>query len=205
RELSAWSHLRHERVVPLLGLALFRGQLAMVSPWSKKGNVMRFIEQQPDLDRYALVRVRIIACLVKLSPLTRYSLQCNILVSDDNTLQLTDFGLTIMHDTAIQYSTKTDVEGGTTRWMVREPPMICLASVSDLLPRKAPELLFDNETAEEFTQRASRPITEKLKRTRERTNNSESSSKPKICKATDIYALGMVSIYIYRWLESVLT
>ena len=64
RELSAWSQLRHKSIVPLLGLALFRGQLAMVSPWKKRGNVMKYIEHRPDLDRYILVST-MCTCLMK--------------------------------------------------------------------------------------------------------------------------------------------
>lgn len=56
RELSTWSQLRHKSIAALLGLALFQGQLAMVSAWNKNGNVMDHIKERPNVDRYALVR-----------------------------------------------------------------------------------------------------------------------------------------------------
>ena len=42
-------------------------------------------------------------------------------MSDDGTLQLTDFGLTIMHDATVQFSMSDDDVGGggTIRYMVR--------------------------------------------------------------------------------------
>ncbi|KAF8597394.1 kinase-like protein, partial [Ceratobasidium sp. AG-I] len=125
RELSTWSQLQHKSIAPLLGLALFRGQLAMVSLWNKKGNVMKYMEQQPDLDRYELC-AQVVNAVVYLhnSDVVHGDLKgSNILVSDDGTLQLTDFGLTIMHDTTIRFSRSTNVTGGTYRWMVRLLPI----------------------------------------------------------------------------------
>ncbi|KAF8600044.1 kinase-like protein, partial [Ceratobasidium sp. AG-I] len=145
RELSTWSQLRHKGIAELLGLALFKGQLAMVSTWNKHGNVMSYIEQQPHMDRYALASIlgsRFHASSFKVHGDLKGA---NILVSADGALQLTDFGLTIMHDATIHFSkSANEVSGGTLRWMVKE-------------------------------------------------NESGSNPQPKLCKETDIYALGMVS------------
>ncbi|KAG8683788.1 hypothetical protein FRC09_015852, partial [Ceratobasidium sp. 395] len=43
----------------------------------------------------------------------------NILISDDGRLKLTDFGLTMIHQTALEFS-KTAKGGGTQRWMAPE-------------------------------------------------------------------------------------
>lgn len=55
RELEAWSQLRHENVLELLGLALFKDRLAMVSAWMKLGTVVNFVNDRPSVNRYKLV------------------------------------------------------------------------------------------------------------------------------------------------------
>ncbi|KAF8597382.1 kinase-like protein, partial [Ceratobasidium sp. AG-I] len=153
RELSIWSQLQHKGIVPLLGLALFRDQLAMVLPWNERGNVMKYIKQQPDLDRYVLC-AQVVGAVVYLhqSGVIHGDLKgVNILVSDDGTLQLTDFGLAIMQNMSIKFSVSTNLISGTCRWM------------------------------------APTSITE-----------SEDDSQAKLCKETDVYALGMVRTPGYR-------
>ncbi|KAF8593826.1 kinase-like protein [Ceratobasidium sp. AG-I] len=172
RELSTWSHLRHKSIVPLLGLALFRGQLAMVSPWNKRGNVMKYILQHPDVDRFSLCK-QVVNAVVYLHTwdFVHGDLKgSNILVSDDGTLQLTDFGLTIMHDAMIRFSRSSSVTGGTLRWM-------------------APELLLGNETGNNTTQ-ASQCLSDTLTKITDGGDDSEA----KLCKETDIYALGMTML-----------
>lgn len=55
RELYSWSSLKHTNIVELIGLAQFRGQLAMVSPWMENGPLPEYIARHPDVDRYQLV------------------------------------------------------------------------------------------------------------------------------------------------------
>ncbi|KAG8788710.1 hypothetical protein FRC12_014283 [Ceratobasidium sp. 428] len=54
RELYYWSRFEHKNVLELLGLAQFRDQLAMISPWMDKGTLLQYIEQNPAADRYQL-------------------------------------------------------------------------------------------------------------------------------------------------------
>ncbi|KAG9124905.1 hypothetical protein FRC07_009779, partial [Ceratobasidium sp. 392] len=56
RELHYWSRIQHPGVLQLGGLAMFRGSLAMVSPWIERGNVASVIRNEPHVDRYDLVR-----------------------------------------------------------------------------------------------------------------------------------------------------
>ncbi|KAF8607249.1 hypothetical protein BDV93DRAFT_542232 [Ceratobasidium sp. AG-I] len=174
RELNTWSQLRHKSIAALLGLALFQGQLAMVSLWNKRGNVMKYMEERPDLDRYALCTqvVNAVVYLHKSDVIHGDLKGANILVSDDGTLQLTDFGLTIIHDATIQFSKSEDRVGGTLRWM-------------------APEIVFGADTNGGSVGPASGSLSETLSRVRESENNPEAA---KLCKETDIYALGMTML-----------
>ncbi|KAG8739657.1 hypothetical protein FRC12_016247, partial [Ceratobasidium sp. 428] len=121
RELNTWSKLKHENVLELYGLAVFQGCLAMVSPWMKYGSVNAALKNKPNMDRYKL-------CL-QLSSAVKYLHRENVvhgdikgenlLMGQGGTLKLTDFGLSIMHDKAFQFS-QTDPGGGTCRWMAPE-------------------------------------------------------------------------------------
>ncbi|KAG8794728.1 hypothetical protein FRC12_022243 [Ceratobasidium sp. 428] len=54
RELFIWSNCRHENVLPLLGLAEFRNQLAIVSRWADHGSMPSYISRNPGASRYDL-------------------------------------------------------------------------------------------------------------------------------------------------------
>ncbi|KAF8599970.1 kinase-like protein, partial [Ceratobasidium sp. AG-I] len=145
RELSSWSQLRYRSIAALLGLALFRGQLAMVSAWNHNGNVMKHIKEQPDVDRYVLVKsenVSLVHLYLGILKVHGDLKGANILVTDDGSVQLTDFGLTIMHDAMIQLSKNTNQVGGTLRWM-------------------APELVFGGEISSD-SEHASQSMSENL-------------------------------------------
>ncbi|KAF8600006.1 hypothetical protein BDV93DRAFT_608934 [Ceratobasidium sp. AG-I] len=178
RELSTWSELQHKCVAELLGLALFQDQLAMVSTWNKKGNVIQYIEQEPCIDRYELCQqlVTAVVYLHKLDVVHGDLKGANILVSDDGTLQLTDFGLAVMHDATVQLSKSTSqIGGGTLRWM-------------------APELVFGNEAEGDLTDQTNRSMNEALTRAKE--DQDENEVAPSLCRETDIYALGMTMLEI---------
>ncbi|KAG8769145.1 hypothetical protein FRC12_005141 [Ceratobasidium sp. 428] len=54
RELHTWYKLEHRNTAKLLGMAVFRGHIAMVSAWIEPGNYYRFIAAYPDSDRMDL-------------------------------------------------------------------------------------------------------------------------------------------------------
>ncbi|KAG8721745.1 hypothetical protein FRC08_010626 [Ceratobasidium sp. 394] len=121
RELSTWVRVKHNNILELRGLAMFRGSLSMVSPWMDHGNVNAALKNNPDLDPYQLCRQ--LAAVVKYlhdGNVVHGDIKGdNLLMGPDGTLKLTDFGLAIMHDKALQFS-ETDPGGGTTRWMAPE-------------------------------------------------------------------------------------
>lgn len=121
RELEAWSQLRHENILELLGLAMFKGHLAMVSAWMELGTVVNFVNNRPSVNRYQL-STRIIGAIVYLhgQRIVHGDIKgANILVSRDGTPKLADFGLTLTAESKLELSA-TDESGGTSRWMAPE-------------------------------------------------------------------------------------
>lgn len=55
REIHVWSTLQHENVLELIGLALFRDQLSMISPWMGGGVLPSYLERYPNVNRLQLV------------------------------------------------------------------------------------------------------------------------------------------------------
>jgi hypothetical protein len=56
RELYNWSKAKHDNILELLGVAIFREQLAMVSLWMENGTLSSYVRQNLDANRWALVR-----------------------------------------------------------------------------------------------------------------------------------------------------
>ncbi|CAE6489752.1 unnamed protein product [Rhizoctonia solani] len=51
RELYAWSKCKHRNVQQLLGLAMFRGRIAMIFPWTSHNTLPRYLQSAYDVDR----------------------------------------------------------------------------------------------------------------------------------------------------------
>ncbi|CUA78045.1 hypothetical protein RSOLAG22IIIB_02660 [Rhizoctonia solani] len=56
REVYTWSKCKHRNVVRLLGLAVFRNSLAMISRWEENGNLLSYLSRHSDADRCHLSR-----------------------------------------------------------------------------------------------------------------------------------------------------
>ena len=56
KEAIGWKALRHENVLPLLGVMMIANQLAMVSEWMVNGNINEFINVHRDANRFKLVK-----------------------------------------------------------------------------------------------------------------------------------------------------
>lgn len=61
REIYAWSHCKHNNILPLVGFARFRNQIAMVSPWMENGPLPQYLQRFPHINRYQMVSP--ISCL----------------------------------------------------------------------------------------------------------------------------------------------
>lgn len=54
-EVVAWHRLRHSNIAQLYGVAQSPNSIAMVSPWCNNGTLTRYLEMNPEVDRFALV------------------------------------------------------------------------------------------------------------------------------------------------------
>ena len=50
-----WKALRHQNVLPLLGVTMCDNQFTMVSEWMTNGNINEFVEARRDANRFELV------------------------------------------------------------------------------------------------------------------------------------------------------
>ncbi|KAG9092294.1 hypothetical protein FRC07_011697, partial [Ceratobasidium sp. 392] len=122
RELNTWHKLEHQNTAKLLGMTVFRGHIAMISPWVDPGNFYRYIIEYPNADRIDL-------CLQVANGLFYLHQKgiifgdlkaCNVLVGHDGVVKLTDFGLSILEESMISFSETKNPGGGSTRWMAPE-------------------------------------------------------------------------------------
>lgn len=54
REVVTWKTLRHQSVLPLLGVTMIEKGFVVVSEWMENGNIIQFLERA-DADRLKLV------------------------------------------------------------------------------------------------------------------------------------------------------
>ncbi|KAG8741453.1 hypothetical protein FRC10_002857 [Ceratobasidium sp. 414] len=123
-------------------MAMFRGHIAMISPWVEPGDFYKFIVAFPDTDRMGLclqvanglaylhekgvVRNDHDHSTATTSNFSNLSEQVygdlkaqNVLIGSDAVVKLTDFGLSILEHSKIAFSA-TETGGGTSRWMAPE-------------------------------------------------------------------------------------
>ncbi|QRV74671.1 Serine/threonine-protein kinase [Ceratobasidium sp. AG-Ba] len=123
RELYTWSKCKHPRIAPLLGLATYRGQIAMISPWMEYGDVRSYVNKYPEVDRLSLC-IDVAAALRQLhrNHVVHGDLKGpNILVSDEGHAMLIDFGsATLGGDTTLQFTATASGNTMTLRWTAPE-------------------------------------------------------------------------------------
>ncbi|KAH7333806.1 kinase-like domain-containing protein [Rhizoctonia solani] len=121
RELSCWLSHKHENILPVLGFAVVRGDLAMVSPWMSNGCVTDYVTTNPGCDRVVLCSqlARAIAYLHEHNVVHGDIKGANVLVSDSGTVKITDFGVSIMDHKEVEFSA-TSTSRGTQRWQAPE-------------------------------------------------------------------------------------
>lgn len=51
-----WRALRHQNLLPLLGVTMTENLLVVVSEWMARGNIMEFVKANVNADRARLVR-----------------------------------------------------------------------------------------------------------------------------------------------------
>ncbi|EUC62990.1 tyrosine kinase catalytic domain protein [Rhizoctonia solani AG-3 Rhs1AP] len=121
RELACWASHRHPNILPVLGFAIVKGCLTMVSPWMKNGCITDFVNENPGVDRLALCTQLISAAAY----LHRHNVvhgdikSSNVLICDKGNVKVMDFGVSVMDHNRIKF-TVTSASHGTQRWQAPE-------------------------------------------------------------------------------------
>ena len=55
KEVVTWKALRHQNVLPLLGVTMSSSRFTMVSEWMHNGNINEFVKTHRDANRFELV------------------------------------------------------------------------------------------------------------------------------------------------------
>ncbi|KXN81417.1 Serine/threonine-protein kinase HT1 [Leucoagaricus sp. SymC.cos] len=123
REAVLWSHLLHPNVLPLYGIFQpnNQGAIGLVSPWMPNGNMLEYLEKNPNTPRMPLIH-DVLAGLIYLHQhhVVHGDLKgVNILIDDGGTACLADFGLSTLIDPIGTVSTLPGGKG-TYRWMAPE-------------------------------------------------------------------------------------
>ncbi|KAF9648138.1 kinase-like protein [Thelephora ganbajun] len=120
REVIAWKRLSHDNILPLLGVFVSTNPLRslIVSSWMRNGNVMEYTRGNPELSEVMSGATYLHELGVAHGDLKG----ANILVDDNGTARLADFGLmAILIDlSTIPLSATTVSSVGTVCWMSPE-------------------------------------------------------------------------------------
>ncbi|KAG8712804.1 hypothetical protein FRC11_014156, partial [Ceratobasidium sp. 423] len=122
KEIYTWSKCKHPNVVELIGLAVFRGDLAMISRWEENGNLSHYLSKHPSVDRCQL-STSICAGLAYLheNGIVHGDLKgANILIAKDGTPMLMDFGNAGLLDATLQFTQTNTGPSLSPRWTAPE-------------------------------------------------------------------------------------
>ncbi|KAF8596589.1 kinase-like protein, partial [Ceratobasidium sp. AG-I] len=122
RELHTWSKCQNPNVIQLLGLVEFHDQIGMVSNWVENGTLPMYLRKHPEVDRCQM-STGICKGLVYLhaSNIIHADLKgSNVLISNEGTPMLTDFGNAILQETTLQFTATSTKCAFSARWAAPE-------------------------------------------------------------------------------------
>ncbi|CAE6460784.1 unnamed protein product [Rhizoctonia solani] len=123
KEIYTWSKCKHPNVAQLMGLAVFHDCLSMISRWEDNGSLLPYLLRHPAVDRCNL-SISICAGLAYLheNDIVHGDLKgANILISQDGTPMLMDFGNASLLDATLQFTQTNTGPSFSLRWT---PPEI---------------------------------------------------------------------------------
>ncbi|CUA68849.1 protein tyrosine kinase, putative [Rhizoctonia solani] len=121
REIYTWSRCNHQGVLPMLGFARFRGQIALITPWRQAGSLKQNIIRGSLLPLQACIQLATAVEYLHLNGIVHGDIKPdNALVTDQGQVQLADFGSAIsILATALNF-TRTGSFNFTTRFAAPE-------------------------------------------------------------------------------------
>ncbi|KAF8594860.1 kinase-like protein, partial [Ceratobasidium sp. AG-I] len=98
--------------------------LGMVSPWMENGNLQKYLEANPEVERYPLC-VQLAEGVAYLHGIDMVNVHgdlkaLNVLVSQEGVLKINDFDHSILANMTLRFSQSSKNGGGTLRWMAPE-------------------------------------------------------------------------------------
>ncbi|KAF7368756.1 hypothetical protein MVEN_00200700 [Mycena venus] len=125
KETLIWEGLHHPFILPFLGVDsdTFPSALCMVSPWMKNGTVLEYLEShgRGEVDRLLLETAEGLRYLHSMNIVHGDLRGNNILISDDFSVCLSDFGLAnIICDSETTVAASSSNHAGSTRWFAPE-------------------------------------------------------------------------------------
>ncbi|KAJ7468565.1 kinase-like domain-containing protein [Mycena latifolia] len=124
REALLWKDLEHPNILPFIGIdrESFPSSFCMVSPWMEHGTVLNYLNNHGRGDMY-----RIDKLLYEIAQGLQYLHSCkivhgdlrgnNILIKQDWSACLADFGLSVLSDAT---TSSASTHGGSLHWMAPE-------------------------------------------------------------------------------------
>ncbi|KAG6331353.1 hypothetical protein ID866_7735 [Astraeus odoratus] len=132
REIHTWSKLRHDNILPLLGVTTeFDRTISVVSPWMNKGNAHEYVKDRA-IDPFPLI-IGIAHGLQYLHYHTPHPIYhgdlkgSNVLISPEGQALLCDFGLSLVTNSSLEMNLSR-THAGTLFWMAPELFNDCTAS-----------------------------------------------------------------------------
>ncbi|CAE6335681.1 unnamed protein product [Rhizoctonia solani] len=127
KELLVWSQCNHPNVLPLLGVAQYCKQLAMVSPWMPNGSLNRFLYSNfpsvPELWQLGCEIAESLRYLHEMGIVHGDVKAANILVSIDKRAILAEFGHITIRENSVQATSSVEVMDAvdqSIRWTAPE-------------------------------------------------------------------------------------
>ncbi|KAH7905718.1 kinase-like domain-containing protein [Hygrophoropsis aurantiaca] len=127
-EISVWANLRHDNILPLFGIVTNMGPIHIVSRWQDNGNILDYWKKNQTLNPLTLAcqALRGVIYLhehkmVHGNILNYATKQNNMLVSEEGTACICDFGLTkVIEDEAGNSASATLTNANSARWHAPE-------------------------------------------------------------------------------------
>ncbi|KIO08790.1 hypothetical protein M404DRAFT_326328 [Pisolithus tinctorius Marx 270] len=124
REVHTWSKLRHENIVPMLGISTeFDSTFSIVSDWMPMGDARTYVQNAENDPRPLLRDITNGLYYLhshELGPVVHGDLKGpNVLVSNDHRALLSDFGLSTLNVSTFNMTTEA-TRGGSLPWMAPE-------------------------------------------------------------------------------------